>query len=73
MQTEEQKKETPQQNGEVTEKENQERNQGAWNGHTEDGEQDAEKQGGSLATDGPVSENEAGRGADLTDTADDAE
>ncbi|RYG20627.1 MAG: hypothetical protein EOO07_04520 [Chitinophagaceae bacterium] len=29
--------------------------------------QDAENQGGSLASDGPVSQNEAGRGSDLTD------
>ena len=44
-----------------------ERNDGAWNGIVDDEVQDVEKQDGSLASDGPVSQAEAGRGADLTD------
>ena len=53
----------------TSEKENNTRNQGAWNGVIEkDGEQDTDDKDESLATDGPVSEAEAGKGADLTDT-----
>ena len=44
------------------------RNEGAWNGIVEGEGQDPENQGGSLASDGPVSQAEVGRGEDLTDT-----
>lgn len=41
--------------------------QAAWNKQIDQQGQDPDNQGGSMASDGPVSENEAGRGSDLTD------
>lgn len=68
MNSEKQNQDASKQSASISEKENLQRNQGAWNGHVEQTEQDTEKQGGSLATDGPVSEAAAGRGDNLDDT-----